>query len=113
MSAPVKADPWMVVLRFAEVGFVGFSIFAADGKRCFDPSNIEQVEAVRSTIASAPRLAAEHAELRAALDAMTGLAREYLESTGGCDHSAGLCQCGDQLEVDRAIALLARLDGGK
>lgn len=51
-------------------------------------------------------------ELLAALKETTKLLAEYVVEVGGCDHSVGICYCGDRITLANAHAAIAKAEAG-
>lgn len=49
-------------------------------------------------------------ELLAALKEATELLVEYVAEVGGCDHSVGICYCGDHSTLAKAHAAIAKVE---
>ena len=59
------------------------------------PLELEQTQAFEAWQAA-------KAELRAAMIPALELLKEYMDSVGGCDHSVGICMCGEYSVFDDA-----------
>jgi hypothetical protein len=55
--------------------------------------------------------ALEEAELLKSLAKLVAIVEFYHSEEGGCDHSVGICLCGEIADLEEAKELLARMKG--